>query len=445
MGCSSCSNGGGVPAGCKSNGSCGTYGCNNLEVFDWLAGVAVPDGQSPCYVAEIRFKGVRKGFFKNDQKDQLQVGDVVAVDGNPGHDIGVVSAVGELVRMQLRKKKIEENDREIRKIYRKAHQEDIEKWREARALEDETMFRARRIAAALNLQMKISDVEYQGDGSKATFYYTAEDRVDFRQLIREFADAFKVRIEMRQIGARQEASRVGGIGSCGRELCCTTWLTDFRSVSTTAARYQQLSINPQKLAGQCGKLKCCLNYELDSYLEALQDFPDFNTRLKTKKANAFCVKTDIFQRKMWFIYQGESGGTPVCLNVEQVKDVLEQNKNGVIPQDLKMFEEVVEVEALPDYDNVVGQDSLHRFDKNVKRSKGKKRRNKNKGPKGGQQGAPQGNQQKAKPQGEKQGNQARPDQKGGDQPKAAQQNKPRNRGRNQRNRNKNKPNSPKTE
>ncbi len=383
MGCSSCSKGGGVPAGCKSNGSCGTYGCNNLEVFDWLADVAVPQGYNPCNIAEIRFKGIRKGFFKNETGEMLQVGDVVTVDASPGNDVGVVAAVGELVRLQMRKKGTSENDREIRKIYRKAHQEDVDKWREGRSKEDETMFRARRIAAALNLQMKISDVEYQGDGSKATFFYTADDRVDFRQLIRDYADAFKVRIEMRQIGARQEASHVGGIGSCGRELCCTTWLTDFRSVSTSAARYQQLSINPQKLAGQCGKLKCCLNYELDSYLEALKDFPDFNTRLKTKKANAFCVKTDIFQRKMWFIYQGEDGGTPICLDVEKVKSVLEQNKKGIIPQDLRQFEEVIVEEKTPDYNNVVGQDSLHRFDKTLKKGKGKKRRKKEGGPKGG--------------------------------------------------------------
>lgn len=384
MGCSSCSKGGGVPAGCKSNGSCGTHGCNNLEVFDWLADIAVPEGYSPCNIVEVRFKGIRKGFFKNDSRMQLQVGDVVAVDAAPGFDVGVVSAEGELVRLQMKKKKVEENDRDLKKVLRKASQEDVEKWRTARSLEDSTMFRARKIAESLNLRMKISDVEYQGDMSKATFFYTADDRVDFRQLIRDLADSFKVRIEMRQIGARQEASRVGGIGSCGRELCCITWLTDFRSVSTTAARYQQLSINPQKLAGQCGKLKCCLNYELDSYLEALKDFPDFNTRLKTKKATAFCVKSDIFEKKMWFIYQGEEGGTPVCLKVEQVNELLEQNKKGIFPQDLKQFEEVVVVESTPDYDNVVGQDSLHRFDKKMSSgSKNKKRKKKSKNRQGG--------------------------------------------------------------
>lgn len=382
MGCSSCSNGGGIPAGCRGNGSCGTYGCNDLEVFDWLADISMPEGFQPCNTVEVRFKGTRKAFYRNDSGEQLQVGDVVAVEASPGHDVGVVSAAGELVRLQMKKKKVDEGDREIRKVLRKASAEDIEKWREARAREEETMFRSRKIASGLGLSMKISSVEYQGDGSKATFYYTADDRVDFRQLIRDLADAFKVRIEMRQIGARQEASKVGGIGSCGRELCCTTWLTDFRSVSTSAARYQQLSINPQKLAGQCGKLKCCLNYELDMYLEALKDFPDFNTRLKTKKANCICVKSDIFQGKMWFIYQGEDGGTPVCMKIDQVKAVIEKNKKGIFPPDLKQFEEEVVVEKTPDYDNVVGQDSLHRFDKQMKRGKGKKRRNK-KGRKGG--------------------------------------------------------------
>lgn len=382
MGCSSCSKGGGLPAGCKNNGACGTNGCNTLTVFDWLADIAVPEGFDPCRIVEVRFKGTRKEFFKNSSGDALFVGDVVVVDSHPGYDVGVVSAEGELVRLQMKKKNVDEQSREIKKVLRKANQEDIDSWREARSREDETMVRARKLASSLGLKMKISSIEFQGDQTKATFYYTAEDRVDFRQLIREFANAFKVRVEMRQIGARQEASKVGGIGSCGRELCCTTWLTDFRSVSTSAARYQQLSINPQKLAGQCGKLKCCLNYELDSYLDALKDFPDFNTRLKTKKANAFCIKSDIFQGKMWFVYQGEEGGTPVCMKTDQVKAVLEQNKQGVYPQDLRAFEEVEVIEKLPDYDNVDGQDSLHRFDKVLKKGqgKGKKRRKKGRGP-----------------------------------------------------------------
>lgn len=381
MGCSSCSSGeGGLPKGCKNNGSCGTYGCNKLDVWDWLADLAMPEGFEPFDTVEIRFKNSRKAFYRNDKKLPLQTGDVVAVDANPGHDIGVVVATGELVRMQMRKKGIDPNDREIRKIYRKASPEDIERWRVARGNESDTMFKARTMASALGLQMKISDVEYQGDNGKATFFYTADDRVDFRQLIKDMAETFRVKIEMRQIGARQEAGRVGGIGSCGRELCCSTWLTDFRSVSTSAARYQQLSLNPQKLAGQCGKLKCCLNYELDSYLEAIKDFPDFNTRLKTKKANAFCIKTDIFLRKMWFVYEGESSDSPMCLDVEQVKEIQEKNRQGILPENLKMFEEVVIIEKVHDYENVVGQDSLNRFDNKKSGGKNKKKRKKPRNP-----------------------------------------------------------------
>jgi len=381
MGCSSCSSGeGGLPKGCKNNGSCGTYGCNKLDVWDWLADLAMPEGFEPFDIVEIRFKNSRKAFYRNDKKLPLQTGDVVAVDANPGHDVGVVVATGELVRMQMRKKGVDPNDREIRKIYRKASPEDVERWRVARGNESNTMYKARTMATALGLQMKISDVEYQGDNAKATFFYTADDRVDFRQLIKDMAETFRVKIEMRQIGARQEAGRVGGIGSCGRELCCSTWLTDFRSVSTSAARYQQLSLNPQKLAGQCGKLKCCLNYELDSYLEAVKDFPDFNTRLKTKKANAFCIKTDIFLRKMWFVYEGESSDSPICLNVDQVKEIQEKNRQGILPENLKMFEEIVIIEKVHDYENVVGQDSLNRFDVKKSGNRNKKKRKKPRNP-----------------------------------------------------------------
>lgn len=366
-----------MPKGCKNNGACGEYGCNKLDVFDWLADLSMPTTQDTFDLVELRFKNSRKEFYRNDKKLMLQTGDVVAVEASPGHDIGVVVATGELVRMQMKKKGADPGDREIKRIIRKASQEDIEKWRSARTLESDTMFKARKLATSLKLQMKISDVEYQGDSSKATFYYTADDRVDFRQLIKDMADTFKVRIEMRQIGARQEAGRVGGIGSCGRELCCSTWLTDFRSVSTSAARYQQLSLNPQKLAGQCGKLKCCLNYELDSYLEAVKDFPDSNTRLKTKKASAYCIKTDIFLRKMWFVYDGEGMNSPIILKVDQVKEIIEKNKQGVFPESLKQFEEVIIVEKDFDYENVVGQDSVNRFD--VKKSRNKKKKRKKPG------------------------------------------------------------------
>lgn len=379
MGCSGCSTGKtGLPGGCNNNGSCGTGegGCNKLNVFDWLANMELPGGQAQFDIVEIRFKNSRKDFYRNVNNLQLQVGDVVAVEASPGHDIGVVSITGELVRLQMRKKGVQPDSEEIKKVYRKAKQNDIEKWQEAQSLEKATMYRARTMAIQLNLQMKISDVEYQGDKTKAIFYYTADERVDFRELIKVMADEFKVRIEMRQIGARQEAGRLGGIGSCGRELCCSTWLTDFRSVSTSAARYQQLSLNPMKLAGQCGKLKCCLNYELDSYLDALKDFPEVNnTRLETEKGRAFHQKTDIFGRTMFFSYTDEPDNF-IALSVDRVKEVMEMNKNGVKPAELEVKTEIRMVEKRPDYENVVGQDSLTRFDKTKKpKHKNNKKRN----------------------------------------------------------------------
>lgn len=373
MGCSGCSSGrgcstenNGVPAGCNNNGSCGTSGgCNKLNVFDWLGNMSMPEGQKPFDIVEIRFKNSRKEFFRNTNSLSLNVGDVVAVESSPGHDIGIVSLTGELVRLQLKKRNVNFDSDEIRKVYRKAKQGDIDKWKEAQSLEVDTMYRARTIALKLGLEMKLSDVEYQGDKSKAIFYYTADARVDFRELIKVLADEFKVRIEMRQIGARQEASRLGGIGACGRELCCSTWLTDFRTVSTSAARYQQLSLNPLKLAGQCGKLKCCLNYELDSYLDALKEFPDMEgKRLYTNRGEAFLQKTDIFKRMMWFSYKHEPD-VFIPMKVENVKQVMLLNANNEKPDDL--------ISAAPkgpkakvvehSFENVVGQDSLTRFDK----------------------------------------------------------------------------------
>ncbi|MCF8416672.1 MAG: hypothetical protein K9G40_10550, partial [Crocinitomicaceae bacterium] len=294
MGCSNCSSGGGTPRGCKNNGTCSSGGCNKLEVFDWLANIALPNGQTPYDIVEVRFKNSRKAFYRNAKGLSLHVGDVIVVEASPGFDVGVVSVKGELARIQVKKKAPGFKPMEARKITRVAAQEDIDKWINARSLEKEVMHKSRTLAVNLNLEMKISDVEYQGDLSKATFYYTAEGRVDFRQLIKDMADQFKIRVEMRQIGSRQEASRLGGIGSCGRELCCSTWLTDFRSVSTSAARYQQLSLNPQKLAGQCGKLKCCLNYELDMYLDTIRSFPKSEIRLFTEKGPAHHIKTDVF-------------------------------------------------------------------------------------------------------------------------------------------------------
>jgi cell fate regulator YaaT (PSP1 superfamily) len=378
MGCSGCSSGrgnssvDGVPAGCNSNGACGTNGgCNKLNVFDWLGNMSLPNGQQPFNILEVRFKNSRKEFFKNVNDLQFNVGDVVAVEASPGYDIGIVSLTGELVKLQLKKKNINFDSEEVKKLYRKAKQADVDKWKEAQALEVDTMYRARTIALQLGLEMKLSDVEFQGDKSKAIFYYTADARVDFRELIKVLAQQFGVRIEMKQIGARQEASRLGGIGACGRELCCSTWLTDFRTVSTSAARYQQLSLNPLKLAGQCGKLKCCLNYELDSYQDALKEFPELNNnRLQTKKGEAFLQKTDIFKRTMWFSYRNEPD-VFIPLKITQVKEVLEANKRGEQPDDFKI-EYKIEEKAKTiehDFDNVVGQDSLTRFDKNERSQK----------------------------------------------------------------------------
>ena len=413
MGCSGCSTGrgcstasNGLPGGCKNNGSCGTGGCNKLNVFDWLANMELPSGQAPCDIVEIRFKNSRKGFYKNVNNLQLNVGDVVAVEATGGHDIGVVSISGELVRLQMKKRNVKADSEEVKKVYRKAKQADIEKWQEAQGLEHATMYRARTCAVKLNLQMKISDVEYQGDRTKAIFYYTADDRVDFRELIKVLADEFKVRIEMRQIGARQEAGRLGAIGSCGRELCCSTWLTDFRSVSTSAARYQQLSLNPLKLAGQCGKLKCCLNFELDSYMDALQDFPEVNNvKLETEAGRAFHQKTDIFRRTMFFSYTHEPDNF-IALPVDRVKEIIEMNKNSQKPADLLINMAPKIIEKKPDYENVVGQDSLTRFDKSKKaKSKNKKRSGSNPNKPGVN---PNANKQAAGPQNKPNPNQAKP-------------------------------------
>ncbi len=380
MGCSSCSTGkDGQPKGCKNNGTCGTDGCNKLTVFDWLSNMSLPGGVEPFNCVEIRFKNGRKDFFKNSEKLTLSIGDVVAVEASPGHDVGIVTLTGELVRVQMKKKKVAIDSPEVLKIYRKATQRDIDIWQEARNKEDKMKVRAREIAIRLNLHMKISDIEFQGDGSKATFYYTAEERVDFRQLIKEFAVEFSTRIEMRQIGFRQEAARLGGIGSCGRELCCSTWLTDFRSVNTSAARYQQLSLNPQKLAGQCGKLKCCLNYELDTYLDALKDFPKTEIKLYTKKGTAVCQKTDIFQGFLWYAYEGDWMNWHK-LTPEQANKIIKANTARESVNSLEEYEVLIEKEdtSKSDFNNVVGQDSLTRFDSpkstNKKRRKNKRRK-----------------------------------------------------------------------
>lgn len=377
MSCSSCStNKSGVPNGCKSNGSCATGTCgsgNKLAVFDWLSNMTLPSGEAPFNIFEVRFKNGRKHFYKNPENLTLSMGDVVAVEGSSGHDVGIVSLAGELVRVQMKKRKITADSDDVKKIYRKASQKDIDVWQEARGRELETQRKGREIISRLGLKMKLSDVEYQGDGTKATFYYTADERVDFRQLIRDLASAFSIRVEMRQVGMRQEAARLGGIGSCGRELCCSTWLTDFRKVNTAAARYQQLSLNPLKLAGQCGKLKCCLNYELDTYLDALQSFPKQDKVLKTEKGDAVFVKMDIFKKLLWYTYKEESFKW-YKLSLDQVQEIIELNKNNELALPLEEYELEITEEVSVDFENVVGQDSLTRFDAPKKSRKNSRRR-----------------------------------------------------------------------
>ncbi|WEK19390.1 MAG: regulatory iron-sulfur-containing complex subunit RicT [Candidatus Pedobacter colombiensis] len=429
MGCGSCSTGGGcAPAGCKSNGSCLTGGCGKMEVYDWLSNLDMPSNYKPFQVIEVKFKGARKEFFVNTDNIYLEIGELVAVEGpTGGYDIGHVSLTGELVRIQMKRRKTAV-DQVTRKIYRKATEADVEKWKVAKAMEWETMHKARTLALDLRLSMKISDVDYQGDKTKATFFYTAEGRVDFRELIKKMAETFRIRIEMRQIGMRQEAGRLGGIGSCGRELCCSTWLTNFKTVSTAAARYQNLSLNTLKLAGQCGKLKCCLNYELDTYLDALKDIPDRVDSLLTEIGVARHQKTDIFKKLMWFSYPNTEDWIP--LKVDRVKEIMAMNKRGQKPNNLK--EEAVEliptsvIDKTPDYENVVGQDSLTRLD-DKPRNKGNRNnrnnnqnRNKNNAERPDRQdrGAKQSQQVKNKPDGGKKEHAPGQGQGKGQQPKA---------------------------
>lgn len=345
--------------------------CGKLTSFDWLRDITAMQGFNE--VAEVRFKNTRKAYYHNSNHLQLEEGEIVAVEASPGHDIGVVSLTGQMVLYKMHSEGINYKEQEFKKIYRKAKQTDIDKWKEATLLEDKTMIKARQISADLKLEMKIGDVEYQGDKTKAIFYYIADERVDFRELIKVLADEFKIRIEMRQIGARQEAGRIGGIGACGRELCCSQWITNFVSVTTNAARYQEVSLNPQKLAGQCSKLKCCLNYELDAYLDAQEDFPDTSIPLETKIGKAFHQKTDVFQRLMWYSISVDSKSSISCLTVDQVKEIIEMNKKGEKPEQLQGVEES-SMASVIDYQNAVGEESLTRFEDAPKKSD--QRRNK---------------------------------------------------------------------
>lgn len=341
-------------------------GGNKLDTYDWLQDIA--ETYHNCDIVEVRFKNTRKAFFKNVNDLNLHKGDIVAVEASPGHDIGIVSLTGNLVLLQLKRNNIPLIGTEFRKIYRKAKPADVDKWKEAMAQEFSTMIKSRKIAVDLKLEMKIGDVEYQGDGTKAIFYYIADDRVDFRELIKILAEQLKVRIEMKQIGARQEAGRIGGVGSCGRELCCSTWITNFVSVTTNAARYQEVSLNPQKLAGQCGKLKCCLNYELAAYLDAQQDFPETSIPLETEQGMVYHQKTDVFKRLMWYSSRKDMPSEIICLTVDKVLEVIEMNRRG---EKVKKLESVENANIAPmldyQYQNAVDEKILtHIEDKTSK-------------------------------------------------------------------------------
>ncbi|HPA23262.1 MAG: hypothetical protein IPO46_10155 [Chitinophagaceae bacterium] len=372
MSCGSC--GTGKVGGCNSNGGCSSGGCNRLNAFDWLANLPFSDPESNCKVLELSFNnGSRKDFFRNTTLHFYEKGDLLAVEGVNGFDVGTVNLTGELVRLQLKKNNVDEKSPEIKKILRIANDTDLSKLKENKAREKEVLIRSRAIARQLKLDMKMAEVEIQADGKKATFFYIADDRVDFRELIKLFAGEFKVKVEMRQIGARQEAGKVGGIGSCGRELCCSTWLTDFKSVNTNAARYQNLSINQAKLSGQCGRLKCCLNYELDTYLDALQFFPNDADMLEVAKGRAFLVKKDIFKNLMWYTMADSNAQYPLA--IETVKRIKQQNREGIRPEELETVEVVSNKpkEVEPEYADLVGQISLRSLEKNSRKRKDKER------------------------------------------------------------------------
>ncbi len=334
--------------------------CAKLATYDWLSQLPLPGSTGKFDCAEVRFKNNHKDFFRIPSGLSIHNGDIVAVEASPGHDIGIVTLTGEAARLQMIRKNANPTKEDIRKLYRKAKQADVDKWITAIAHEHDALYKTRVAALKLGLKMKVNDIEYQGDGTKAIFYYTAEDRVDFRDLIKILADELKIRIEMRQIGMRQEASRLGGLGSCGREFCCSTWISGFHSVSTASARVQQLSPNPQKLAGQCSKLKCCLNYEVEAYNDALKDFPDENSVLKTKKGDVLLQKIDVFGGTMWFGYKGKEHEM-FSLTVERVKEVIALNKSGKIPEKIEDF--TIKQDKKPAIGLVVASDDLFRFDK----------------------------------------------------------------------------------
>jgi cell fate regulator YaaT (PSP1 superfamily) len=371
MGCTSCGTDNGKPNGCKSNGGCSSGGCNRLNVHDWLANLPFSDPEGSCRIIEVSFNnGSRKDFYRNNSLQPFMKGDLITVEGVSGFDVGMVNLTGELVRLQLKKRRVQEDSADIKKVLRRASDSDIQKWKENKAREKEALIRSRAIARQLKLNMKLCEVEFQADGRKATFFYIADDRVDFRELIKVYAGEFRVKVEMKQIGARQESAKVGGIGSCGRELCCSSWLSDFKSVTTSIARYQNLSINQTKLSGQCGRLKCCLNYELDTYLDALQHFPTQADVLDTEKGNALLVKKDIFRNLMWYVLPDSNRQYP--LSIETVRNIKAMNARGVKATAVE-FAESVQMQKAKEPENqfveLVGQISLRSLEKQAQKKK----------------------------------------------------------------------------
>jgi cell fate regulator YaaT (PSP1 superfamily) len=412
MGCGTCSSVG----GCKSNGGCSTGSCNRMNVHDWLANLPFSDPESNCKIVEVSFNnGSRKDYFRNTTVHFFEKGEMITVEGVNGYDVGEVNATGELVRLQLKKHEIREEDPELKKILRRASDTDLAKWAESKAREKEVLIRSRAVARQLKLELKMAEVEVQADGRKATFFYIADDRVDFRELIKIYASDFKVKVEMKQIGARQEAGKVGGIGSCGRELCCSTWLTDFKSVNTNAARYQNLSINQTKLSGQCGRLKCCLNYELDTYLDGLQNFPNDCDMLEMARSRAFLVKKDIFRNLMWYTMPDSTKQYP--LTIERVLKIKALNKQGVRPEELEPVEVATKQpkEIEPEYVDLVGQISLRSLEKNSR--KRRERGQQQQQPRRDDRARPNGPNQERGPRDEQRG-------PGGNQPNRPNQNRP---------------------
>ena len=448
MSCTSCSTASnGKPGGCKSNGGCSTGGCNRMNTHDWLRNLPMSDVASACKVMEVSFNnGTRKDFFRNAALHPYEKGDLIAVEGISGFDVGEVSLTGEIVRLQMKKRNVKEDNPEMKKVLRVATDRDIDIWKQNKAREPEAVIRSRAIARQLKLDMKISQVEMQADGRKATFFYIADGRVDFRELIKVYASEFKVKVEMRQIGARQEAGKVGGIGSCGRELCCSTWLTDFKSVNTAAARYQNLSINQTKLSGQCGRLKCCLNYELDTYLDALQHFPDNCDVIQVAKGHAFLIKKDIFKNLMWYTLPDSNKQYP--LSIERVSKIKALNQEGIRPDELEPVEVVSSkiIEKEPEYVDLVGQISLKSLDKAADKKRKQNQSGNQSAGSGGQRGQrPQqrqqgGNQQQSGGQQRNEGGQQRPQRNQGGN-NQQRQNQPNRQGGNP-NRNQQRPNNP---